>query len=99
MGDRTFSSDDVLRIFRDHLDREEQERVRNFFAEPSEINLAILQRILELGLDIVAALTSPTIGFLISIFPDAVIALYNDGIAEVRSINRALSGAIGSIDA
>lgn len=32
MGDRTFGSDDVIRIFQDHLTRAEQIEVEEFFA-------------------------------------------------------------------
>ncbi len=36
MGDRTFSAEDVIRIFEDFLTSNEQETVENFFAEMAE---------------------------------------------------------------
>ncbi len=99
MGDRTFSSSDVLRIFDEHLDRDEQEVVRMFFREPSDINLEILSRILKLLLNLVSVITTPLIGLLVSVFPEIVQAAYNETVNELFRTNRSLSREIGRIDA
>lgn len=99
MGERTFSSNDVLRIFAEHLDEREQQTVREFFEEPSEINLAILTRLLNLLLDFVSLYTSPVVGFIVSLLSQATINTYNESIDVIFRTNRAISREIGRIDA
>lgn len=99
MGDRTFDAEDVIRIYEFYLDQEEQETVEFFFLPEVDINVAILTRILDLLLNLISVLTTPLIGFLLSVFPQAVIAFYNEAIDELAKTNRALGNIIRSIDA
>jgi len=99
MGDRTFSADDVLRIFEDHLDEDEQEEVRMFFAEPSDIDKQILERLLSLLVSFVSIFTGPLIGLAISVLPQVVSNAYNELVDEIFATNRSLSREIGRIDA
>ena len=99
MGDRTFSSNDVLRIFEFYLDSAEQDVVREFFREPSDISLAILDRLLTLLLDLVQLLGSPVIGLLVSVFPAIIIDQFGEIQRALISTNRALAREIGRIDA
>ena len=99
MGDRTFSSNDVLRIFAEHLDDIEQEIVREFFREPADINLAILNRLLALTLNLVSILTQPLVGFFISILSQAVQDAHREAVDVLFSANRGIAREIGRIDA
>lgn len=99
MGERTFSSNDVLRIFAEHLDAREQEIVREFFIQPSDINLAILNRLLQLLLSFISIFTSPLVGLIISTLPQVIQSAYNDTVDVVFQTNRGIAREIGRIDA
>ena len=99
MGDRTFSAEDLIRIYEFYLTQEEQETVEIFFLPEIDINVTILTRILDLFLMLVSVLTSPLIGFLLSVLPAAIIQLHNDIVEELFRTNRALSSIIRRIDA
>lgn len=99
MGDRTFSSSDVLRIFAEHLDDREQEIVREFFQEPADISLAILNRLLQLTLNLVSVLTSPLVGFILSVLSQAVQDAHREAVDVLFSANRGIAREIGRIDA
>lgn len=99
MADRTFTSSDVLRIFEFHLDEREQETVRMFFEEPSEINLAILTRLLNLLLSFVSIFTSSTVGLVVSLLSQNAQDVYLETVDVIFMTNRAISREIGRIDA
>jgi len=99
MGERTFSSDDILRIFEDHLDEEEQELVRSFFTTPTDIDRAILERLLRLLQDFVQIFTTPLIGLAISVLPQVVSNAYNELVGEFSGVTRGIDRELGRIDA
>ena len=99
MVDRTFDANDVLRIFAEHLDEREQETVREFFQEPADINLAILERLLRILLEFVQLYTSPLVGLIVSLLPQVTIDVYNESIVLLLKTNRGISREIGRIDA
>ena len=99
MGDRSFSSNDVLRIFAEHLDEREQEIVREFFMEPADINLAILNRLLALTLNLVSVLTSPLVGLILSALSESIQAAHAEAVDVLFTANRGIAREIGRIDA
>ena len=99
MGDRTFSSNDVLRIFAEYLEESEQEIVREFFREPSDIDAQILARLLQLLLEFVQIFTGPLIGLAISVLSQAVNTAYNELVVEISRTTRILDREIRRIDA
>ena len=99
MADRTFTADDVIRIYEDYLDENEMEMVELFFRPEIDINATILRRLLDLLLALISALTTPFIGLLLSVLPQATMEAYNDAVSEIARTNRALDSAIRSIDA
>ena len=86
MGDRTFTAEDVLRIYELHLDEFEQRQVEEFFATEGgvEIDLGflagLLARLLNLSTLLASFLVTASISFLPTIFQEAL-----------RSANAALS--------
>ncbi len=99
MADRTFSAEDVIRIFEDHLDGEEQERVQIFFLPEVDIDSEILEFILALLLSLVSALTSPLVGFVVGLLSQATQQAYNTAVDELFRTNRALDRQIRRINA
>ena len=99
MADRTFTADDVIRIFEENLDEDEMETVRLFFAPEVNIDAEILKRLLELLLALVSALTTPLIGLLLSVLPQVTTDAYNDAVGELFRVNRSLDSTIRSLDA
>ncbi len=99
MGDRTFTAEDLIRIYEFYLDTEEQETVEIFFLPEIDINVAILERILQLFLALVSALTPPLIGLLLSVLPQATVNAYNIVVQVLFRVNRALDGEIRRLNA
>lgn len=99
MGDRTFSADDVIRIYENFLTLDEMAEVDLFFAPEVDINVAILERVLQLLLALVSALTTPLIGLLLSVLPQVTTDAYNEAVNELFRVNRALDSTIRSINA
>ncbi len=99
MGDRTFSSNDVLRIFAEHLDEREQETVRMFFAEPADISLAILDRLLRLLLNLRSVLTTPGVGLIVSLLSPVVQFVYQETLGVIATTNAGIAREIGRINA
>lgn len=99
MGDRTFTADDVLRIYEFYLDEDEMAEVELFFQPELDINEVALTRVLNAMLFAIQLLTTPAIGLLISVFPAAVSSAYNEAVSELFRGTRAIDNAIGSINA
>lgn len=99
MGDRTFTADDVIRIYEFYLDEDEMAAVEFFFLPEVDITIPILQRILDAFLLAIQLLTSPAIALLVSVFPAAVIEAYNQAVFELTRGSRAIGNALRSIDA
>ena len=99
MGDRTFSADDVLRIYEFYLDETEMETVENFFRPEVPIELTLLERVLEAFLLARSLLSAPAIVFALQIFPQVAINAYQQAIFELNRGSRAIDNAIRSIDA
>jgi len=64
MGDRTFSAEDVIRIFEDFLDDDEQETVEEFFREEPEEPEETVPDVLREDFDAVVGLLLQLLGVL-----------------------------------
>lgn len=99
MGERTFSANDVLRIVADHLDRDEQETVRDFFLQPSEINSEILRRLLDLFTNFIPIFTTPLVGLIVSLLPGNASFIYNELVGELFTVRGRINREQERIDA
>ena len=80
MGDRTFSAEDVLRIYEEYLTETEMETVENFFMaeelpDTSLLPFVAVQNLLDVLVPLLAILASFPIAILTSLFAPARIAL------------------------
>lgn len=99
MGDRTFSAEDVIRIYEDYLTENERGTVDLFFAPEVDINVAVLRRLLDLLLGLLQALTTPFVGLVLSLLSQATTDAFREATAEIARTNRALDNEIRRIDA
>lgn len=96
MGDRTFSADDVIRIYQDFLTSSEQKTVDLFFMEEPEPveplpDVTSLLSILELLLGI---LVNPVIAAIAATFSTFALLTLNGGIRALRETNEILGNII-----
>ncbi len=100
MGDRTFSANDVIRIFEDFLTTNEQGTVDFFFQQRLEnVDFSTLVRVADLLLGLVSVLTTPLVGLVLSVLPQATIDAYEQAISELFRVNRALGPVVRGLDA
>jgi len=95
MGDRTFSGEDVIRIYEDFLTSSEQEVVDFFFAaEPEESNLPSVANLLAFLETLLGLLSGFRIGVLAATFGSLTLAALNSAIAGLRSTNTILGNIL-----
>ena len=82
MGDRTFSAEDVLRIYREYLTESEMKTVDLFFEmpPPEELELGFLENLRNELQDLQELLTSTIIGAIAAVF----------GVNGTRALNAAI---------
>lgn len=96
MGDRTFSAEDVIRIYESFLTPDEQKIVDEFFLEgvEGESLLPPVENLLNLLVDLLAILVSPLLGALAAVFGSLTLAALNAAIRGVGETNRILGNII-----
>jgi len=95
MGDRTFSAEDVIRIYEDFLTSSEMETVDLFFADrPAESTLPSVGNLLNILETLLTLLSSSTLGVLAAVFGAITLAALNAAIAAVRSTNLILGNIL-----
>lgn len=102
MGDRTFSADDVLRIYADYLTEREMEIVENFFAtEEMGADLPPVEGLLEVLENLLTILASPFVGAIAATFSVLARAALTEALNALRSTNDILGRIIqqGGVDA
>ena len=103
MGDRTFSAEDVLRIYDLYLDSNEQETVEEFFKEdtslPDDLQLTGLANLVELFDELTPLLS--LLAPIASVFSTVAVTLVRDVTRQVAGLSRFLSQEIAqrSVDA
>jgi len=103
MGDRTFTADDVLRIYLDYLDEREMKTVEDFFAvETIEVDVSFLNgvlRRLSLLAPILASTAFSAAAGLLGPLTTIVLNEANRGLRDSTSALRGLLSAQGVLDA
>jgi len=97
MGDRTFSAEDVIRIYQDFLTFEEQRIVDEFFEqEPDESLLPFnaVRNLLALLDPLLSILAGPLIGALAAVFGALTLTSLNASIRALRGTNRILGNIL-----
>jgi len=95
MGDRTFSAEDVIRIYEEYLTSSEMETVDLFFREqPMESTLPSVGNLLNILETLLTLLSSSTLGVLAAVFGAITLAALNASIAAVRSTNLILGNIL-----
>jgi hypothetical protein len=103
VGDRTFSADDVIRIYREFLTETEMKTVEDFFAEDpvEQIDLSFVENLLSRLQAIATILGSNTIGVLVALFSPVATVVLREANVGLRDTNRILSNIVtsGGVDA
>lgn len=103
MGDRTFSAEDVIRIYSEFLTPSEQETVDLFFAEApvEEMDLGFLENLLDLLELLLDIFVSARFTAVVLTFGTFTSNLVNDGIRLLRNTNEILGNIVdvGGVDA
>lgn len=103
MGDRTFSAEDVLRIYELYLDEREMETVENFFMveEGETIDLSFVVNLLEILENLLSILGRTSIAALAATFAPFVLAALNEALRGLRDTNQILGRIVeqGGVDA
>ena len=103
MGDRTFSAEDVIRIYRDFLTPDEQETVDLLFAEApvEEMDLGFLANLLELLETLLRIFVTARFTAVVLTFGVFTSNLVNQAISTLRSTNAILGNIVdaGGVDA
>jgi len=92
MGDRTFTAEDVLRIYEDYLDESEMQTVEDFFKPEEEIDISLLPLVAVRNL---LAVLEPLLAIIAS-FPVALLVGLIGGIAR-RALTLAIPALAGII--
>ncbi len=101
MGDRTFSAEDVIRIYELFLTSREQKTVDEFFmqAEPVDNSLIpfnAVRNLLALFEVLLLRLAGPLIAALAAVFGSLTLAALNEAIAGLASANRILTNILAT---
>lgn len=102
MGDRTFTAEDVLRIYEFYLDESEMETVEEFFrVEPEESQLPSVENLLTILEALLRILANPLVGAIAATFSVLATAAIREANAALRSTNEILGRIIeqGGVDA
>lgn len=93
MGDRTFTAEDVIRIYQFFLSETEMETVEKFFEEAEEFvdlsSMRFVENLLDLLAGLLVTLGSPLIRALAGAFAGLTVAALNEairGLAETTTI-------------
>lgn len=96
MGDRTFSAEDVIRIYSDFLTIDEQEIVDEFFENGEEPGpeLPSVANLLSLLEELLIIMAGPLLGALAITFGTLTIAALNAAIRALRDTNLILGNIL-----
>lgn len=96
MGDRTFSAEDVIRIYQLFLTDRERETVDEFFeqVDNSLLPFNAVRNLLAILEVILLRLAGPLIGALAAVFGAATLAALNAAVSSLNSTNRILGNIL-----
>jgi len=102
MGDRTFSAEDVIRIYRDFLTEDEMKTVEEFFMEEElVVDLSFLESLLERLTLLALRLSGIPLSLILSIFGDLAQTTLREAVRSLKDTNEILGNIVeqGRVDA
>jgi len=96
MGDRTFSAEDVIRIYEEFLTSAEQDTVDEFFMQVDEslLPFVAVRNLLALLEPLLGTLAGFRIGVLAATFGTLTLQILNAAVAALASTNRILGNIL-----